>query len=120
MNARGQRALARRNRCEGAEVVQEGPREEEILDSDTAGDCRGARCCSFTYSYSGGRSRVGPPAAVAIPAPIDPGMWLNMVNVKPRHLADLEVDSMKKFILDYKPYSQKCPRQMLRKMQQLN
>ena len=40
-----------------------------------------------------------------------------MVNVKPPHLADLEVESMKKFILDYKRYSQKCPRQ-LRKMQQ--
>ena len=35
MNARGQRAVARRNRREAAEVVQEGPREEEIVESDT-------------------------------------------------------------------------------------
>ena len=30
----------------------------------------------------------------AIPAPIDPEKWLNMVNFKPPNLADLEVDSM--------------------------
>ena len=53
-----------------------------------------------------------------VPAAIDPGMCLNMVNVKPPHLSDLDVDSMKKFILDYKRYSQKCPRQLLRKMKQ--
>ena len=41
-----------------------------------------------------------------------------MVNVKPSHLADLEVDNMKEFILDYKRYRRKCPRQLLRKMQQ--
>ena len=35
MNARGQRALARRNCREAAEVVQEGPREEEIVELDT-------------------------------------------------------------------------------------
>jgi len=45
-------------------------------------------------------------------------MWLNMVNVKPLYLADLEIESMKKFILDYKWYSQKCPRQLLRNIQQ--
>ena len=65
----------------------------------------------------GARARGGPPAA-AIPAPIDPGKWLSMVNVKPPHLVDLEVESMKKFILDYKWYSQKCLRQFLRKIQQ--
>ena len=32
---------------------------------------------------------------------LDPGMWLNM-NVKPQYLADLTIESMKKFILDYK------------------
>ena len=31
---------------------------------------------------------------------LDPGMWLNMVNVKPPYLADLEIESMKKFMLD--------------------
>ena len=49
---------------------------------------------------------------------LDLGMWLNMVNVKPPYLADLEIESMKKFILDYKRYSQKCPLQLLRNMQQ--
>jgi len=47
-----------------------------------------------------------------------PGMWLNMVNVNPPYLADLEIESMKKIILDYKRYSQRCPRQLLRNMQQ--
>ena len=42
-----------------------------------------------------------------------------MVNVKPSHLTDLEVERTKKFILDYKRYSQKCPRQLIRKMQKL-
>ena len=41
-----------------------------------------------------------------------------MINVKPPHLADLEVESMKKFILDYRRCSKKCPRQLLRKIQQ--
>ena len=41
-----------------------------------------------------------------------------MVNVKTPHLSDLEVERMKKFILDYKRYSQKCPRPLLRKMPQ--
>ena len=45
-------------------------------------------------------------------------MWLKIVNVKLPHLSDLEVESVKKFILDYKRYSQKCPRQLLRKMRQ--
>ena len=40
-------------------------------------------------------------------------------NVKPPHLADLEVESMKKFILHWKRYSQKSTRQLLRKMLQL-
>ena len=42
-----------------------------------------------------------------------------MVNVKPDFRNSLEVDSMKKFILEYKRYSQKCPRQLLRSLQQL-
>ena len=46
-------------------------------------------------------------------------MWLNinMVNVKPPYLVDLEVESMKKNILEYKRYAQTCPRQLLRSMQ---
>ena len=39
-------------------------------------------------------------------------MWIS-----PYH-ADLEIDNMKKFILDYKCYSQKCQRQRLRNIKQ--
>ena len=38
----------------------------------------------------GARNR---PPAVSIPAPIDPGMWLSMVNVEPPHLSDLEIEN---------------------------
>ena len=45
-------------------------------------------------------------------------MWLNIfVNVKPPYVTDSEINRMKKFILDYKRYSQKCPRQVLRNIQ---
>ena len=37
--------------------------------------------------------------AVAPLLVLDPGMWLNMVCVKPPYLADLENERMKKFIL---------------------
>ncbi len=49
---------------------------------------------------------------------MDPGLWLNVVNVKPPYLLDLEIENMKNFILEYKRYSQKCPRQLLCSMQQ--
>jgi len=77
--------------------------EEEILEEREAVPLR--------IRIPGARARGGPPAAIS-------GMWLSMVNVKPPHLADLEVESMKKFILDYKRYTQKSPRKLLRKMQQ--
>ena len=48
-----------------------------------------------------GRAR---PLAVVAPLAMDPGMWLNMVKS-----SYSEVDSMKKFILENKLYSQKCP-----------
>ena len=41
------RALAKRNRREAAKVIQKEPREEEIVESDTTGDSRGARCHSI-------------------------------------------------------------------------
>ena len=40
--------------------------------------------------------------AVAPQLALDPGMWLNMVNVKPPYLPDLEIESMKKFIWSIK------------------
>jgi len=53
----------------------------------------------------------------ALPGEIDPGMWFNMVYVKTPYLADLVLESMKKILLDYKHYSQKCPQQLLRRQQ---
>ena len=110
--------MARRNQHEAAEVVQERPREEEIVESDTEEEeiLEDPDAAPLRIRIPGAWDRGGPPAA-AIPAPIDPSIWLSMVNAKPSHLADLEVESMK-FILDYKRYSQKCPRELLRKMQQ--
>ena len=52
------------------------------------------------------RRRAQPPGAVP-PLAMDPGMWLNIVNVKPPYLLDLEIDGMKNFILEYKRYAQK-------------
>ena len=101
MNARGQRALARTNCREAAEEVQKGPREEEMVESDTEEEEILEEREAMPLRIPGARARGGPPAAAAIPAPIDPGMWLSMVNVKLPHLSDLEVESMKKFILDY-------------------
>jgi hypothetical protein len=61
----------------------------------------------------------GQAAAVAAVAPMvmDPGMWLNMFNVKPPQLADIEIESMKKFILEHKSYFQKCSEQLCWRMQ---
>jgi len=42
------------------------------------------------------RGRAQPPRAVPVLA-MDPGMWLNMVNVKPSYLVDLEVESMNEY-----------------------
>jgi len=98
MNARCQRALARRYRRDA--FVQEGPREEEILEKRDDVPLRIRILCA--------RARGGPPAAAAaaaaaaagaMSAPINPGMWLNMVDVKLPHLAGLEVDSMKNLSL---------------------
>jgi hypothetical protein len=62
-----------------------------------------------------GRAR---PPAVSVPLAMDPDMWLNMVNVKPPYLVNLEVNITKKLVLEYKRYFQKCRRQLLRSMQQ--
>ena len=87
MDARGQRALARRNRHEVAEVVQEGPRKEENVQSDTEEEdiLEEREAVPLRIRIPGARARGGPPAAVSISAPIDPGMWLSMVNVKTPH-----------------------------------
>ena len=47
--------------------------------------------------------RVRPPAVIS-PLVMDPGLWLNMVNVKSPYLLDLKIESMKKLILEYKRY----------------
>ena len=56
---------------------------------------------------------------VAPPLALDSRMWLNMVHVKPPNIADLEIESIQKFILDYKKYAQKYLRQLLRNMKQI-
>ena len=86
MNARGQRTLARKNRHDEAEVVQEGPKEEEIEESDTEEEEILEKRDAIPLRVPGARARDGPSAA-AIPAPIDPGMWSSMVTVEPPHLS---------------------------------
>ena len=56
-------------------MVQEGPREEEIVESDTEEDeiLEEREAVPLRIRIPGARARGGPPAA-AIPAPIDPGM----------------------------------------------
>jgi len=54
------------------------------------------------------RARGRAPAA-SLPSAIDPGMCLNMVNIKTPYLSDLEFASINTFILDCKRYSQKFP-----------
>jgi hypothetical protein len=114
MNDRAQRAAARdlaRQVAVGAvagPVANDGDNSDDIeeVENPIAVPARGAR--------RGAQAA----APVAAPLVMDPGMWLNMVNVKTPQLSDLEVESMKKFILDYKRYAQKCPRPLLRSMQQ--
>ena len=106
MDARGKRALARRNRRDAVEEVSAAPREDNPVESDTEESeiLDEREQVPLRIRIPGARGRVGPPAAevpaAEVPAAIDPGMWLNMVNVKPPHLSDLEVESVKKFILD--------------------
>ena len=54
MNARDQRALARRHRREAAEEVTVEPREENPVESDTDNEeiSRGTRCRPITYPHS--------------------------------------------------------------------
>jgi len=114
MDARGQRAFARRNRRDAVDEVPAAPREENPEESDTEESeiLEEREQVSLRIRIPGARGRVGPPAAEILAA-INPGMWLNMLNVKPPHLSDLEVESVKKFILDYTRYSQKCPRNII-------
>ena len=67
--------LARRNRREVAEIVQEGPREEENVESDTEEEeiLEEQEAVPLLIRIPGARARGGPPAA-AIIAPIDPRM----------------------------------------------
>jgi len=112
--ARAARRAARRNGpVENAAVdIAEVVDNRIDVESDSSSD---NELLEEVVRVPHGRAR--PPAVIA-PLAMDPGLWLNMVNVKPPYLLDLEIDSMKKFILEYKRYSQKCPRQLLRSMQQ--
>jgi len=96
MNARCQRALAR-NRCDAVEEVPEGPREESPVKSDAEEEdiLEERDQVPLRIRIPGAphsRDRSGSPVA-EIASSIDPGMWLNMVNVKPPHLSDQEVQT---------------------------
>jgi hypothetical protein len=39
---------------------------------------------------------------VVAPMVMNPGMWISIVKVKPPQLADSEIESLKKFFLEYK------------------
>ena len=106
MNDRAQRALVRGQRREEAAAAQ-APQQEVDLDAPVQ-DLDDIFEEREDIHARAPRARGRAPAA-AFPAAIDPGMWLNMVNVKAPYLSDLELESMKKFILDYKRYSQRCP-----------
>jgi len=107
-----------RNRCESVEEVPTWPQEKIPVESDTEDEDILERRdeVPLRVRIPGARGRSGPPAD-EVHAAINSRMWLKMVNVNPPHLADLEGESIKKFILDYKRYSHKCPRQFLRRMQ---
>jgi len=108
MADRARRAEARaQRRQEAAEAVVAGEDMENEEDSDNNEEMEETPVRVPQIIVRG--------PAVAPPLALDPGIWLNMVNVKPPYL---EIESMKKFILEYKRYSQKCPRQLLRNMQQ--
>jgi hypothetical protein len=111
MADRARRAEARaQRRQEAAEAVVAGQENVNEEDSDDNEEME-----EVPVRVPQRKAR-GP--AVVPQLALDPGMWMNMVNVKPPYLPDLEIESMKKFILEYKRYSQKCPRQLLRNMQQ--
>ena len=114
MNARAQRAAARDALRAAAAFVNEAV-DGSDEDSNASEEVPQAEA-----PIEGVNPMGGAPAAAAAVAPIamDPGMWLSMVNVKPPQWVDLEIENMKKFILDYKRYAQKCPQPLLRSMQQ--
>ena len=113
MADRARRAEARaQRRQEAAEAVEAG-QDNEIVNEADSDDNEQVEEVPVRVPQ-----RLARIPAVAPQLALDPGMWMNMVNVKPPHLPDLEIESMKKFILEYKRYSQKCPRQLLRNMQQ--
>jgi len=96
MDVWGQRT-SRRNRRKATEEVCAVSREEDPDESNDEGEeiLDERDTVPVRIRIPGERGRVGPPSA-AIPASIDLGMWLNMVTVKTPHLADLEIESMKK------------------------
>ena len=103
INARDQRAAARDARQQqAAALVAEVAADGGHVDGGAPGQ--------GPIPVPGGQAQ-------AAPMIMDPGLWLNMVNIKPPQLADLEIESMKKFILDHKRYDQKCPEQLRRRMQ---
>ena len=115
MGDRAGRAARREARLENRANVDVGIRSEVDGGESVSGSSDGDVVEEVVSVH---RGRAQPPRAVP-PLAMDPRMWLNMVNVKPPYLFDLEVERMKKIILEYKRYAQKCPRQLLWSMQLL-
>jgi len=76
--------------------------DQANLALDIGRDVDGGESVSGSSGAYGRSGRAQLPRAVP-PLAMDPGMWINMVNLKPPYL-DLEVESMKKIILEYKRY----------------
>ena len=105
MGDRAGRAARREARLENRANVDVGIRSEVDGGESVSGSSDGDVVEEVVSVH---RGRAQPPRAVP-PLAMDPRMWLNMVNVKPPYLFDLEVERMKKIILEYKRYAQKCP-----------
>ena len=91
------RAARRNGPVENATVNIAGVVDNQIdVESDSSSD---NKLLEDVVRAPHGRAR--PPAMIA-PLAMDPGLWLNMLNVKPPYLLGLEIESMKKFIFEYK------------------
>ena len=100
---RAEARVQRQKEAVGALAAIEDPMDEEDSDDNEEKEEAPVRVP---------QKRVRGPA-MSPPLALDPGIRLNMVNLKPPYLADLKIESMKKFIFDHKRYSHKFPRQFL-------
>ena len=72
-----------------------GNQAEVEVEVDIRKDVNGGDSVSRSSDGEGVEEVVRVPRGWAQPPRTVPGMWLNMVNVKPPYLVDLEIESMK-------------------------